>query len=425
MIFRAALALIFCAALASFAYAFWLVLSPEGHNWSVDIPVERRLPTDQDQSAAPAPAPAASEPAASPSSESSSSAASPPRQPESSAAESTAAESTAAQPSPAVPPVEGERPITLSLPIACQPGVDCWVVNYVDIDPGPGREDYRCGEMSYDGHKGTDIGLANDSRIAEDIPVLAAAAGKVIGTRDGEEDLGSAGIEQAKAAGKECGNGVRIDHGNGWATQYCHMRKGSVIVRPGQEVAAGDALGAVGLSGMTQFPHIHLSVVRGDEVVDPFRGVVEGGEACGLGRQPLWDDQALASLHALRAPTLLDTGFFDRVPDSDTAAAGDADLDSLSPRAGAIVVWFRAVGVEPGDTADISLSAPDGTVVASQTVTFDKIQASIFRAIGLRNSAERFPDGLPLGEWTGDVVLRRDGRVTGERAVKVTVATTN
>lgn len=419
MFFRAALALIFCAALASFAYAFWLVLSPEGHNWSVDIPVERQLPRTQDQAAAPAdpaprteaPAADAPAPAADPAPQSSAPAATPP---------AVSAPAVSA-PTVALPAVEGERPITLSLPIACEPGVDCWVVNYVDLDPGPGRQDYRCGEMSYDGHKGTDIGLANDRRVEENVPVLAAAAGKVIGTRDGEEDLGTAGIEAAKAAGKECGNGVRIDHGDGWATQYCHMRKGSVIVHPGQEVSAGDALGAVGLSGMTQFPHVHLSVVRGSEVVDPFRGVLEGGESCGLGRQPLWDDKALASLAAIKAPTLLDIAFFDRVPDSDRAAAGEAAMTSLPPDAGAIVVWFRAVGVQPGDTGRLTLFAPDGTAVADDTHTFDKTQSAVFRAVGLKNTSARFPDGFTRGDWTGRAVLTRNGQVTGERTVKVSV----
>lgn len=419
MLFRAALALIFCAALASFGYAFWLVLSPEGHNWSVDIPVDRHLPKSQDEAStttAPSSVPAAAaprQPAVEPTSS----------QPSS---QSAPAQSSAAQPAPApaapVPSVEGERPITLSLPIACEPGVDCWVVNYVDLDPGPGREDYRCGEMSYDGHKGTDIGLANDGRISENVPVLAAAAGKVIGIRDGEEDLGTAGIEQAKAAGKECGNGVRIDHGDGWATQYCHMRKGSVVVQPGQEVAAGDALGAVGLSGMTQFPHIHLSLVRGDEVVDPFRGVLEGGESCGLGRQPLWDDETLASLAALKAPTLLDAAFFDRVPDSSEAAAGDASAARLAPDAEALVVWYRAVGVEPGDTGEVTVRAPDGTVVVRDSQTFDRVQAVIFRAAGRKNGGATFPNGLPTGTWTAQVVLKRDGQVTGERALELTVA---
>lgn len=413
MIFRAALALIFCAALASFGYAFWLVLSPEGHNWRVDIPLERHLAKNQDQataSSATSP-PAAQTPAPEPAGASTPSAQAEPPQAET--------------PQAVVPPVEGERPITLSLPIACEPGEDCWVVNYVDVDPGPGREDYRCGEMSYDGHKGTDIGLANESRITENVPVLAAAPGKVVGTRDGEEDRGTAGIEAAKAAGKECGNGVRIDHGDGWATQYCHMRKGSVVVQTGQDVSAGDTLGAVGLSGMTQFPHVHLSVVHGDDVVDPFRGILEGGESCGLGRQPLWEDGALTSLAALKAPTLLDAAFFDRVPDSDVAAAGNASVTGLPPKAQAVVVWFRAVGVEPGDTGRITVSAPDGSVVVDDTHTFDRVQAVVFRAAGRKNGGETFPDGLPVGPWTAHVVLKRDGQVTGERRLTLAVSTIN
>ena len=397
MLFRTLLALIFLAALAAFGYAFWLVLSPEGHNWRVDIPIERRLEKKPEKPSEPAPV-------------------EPPQ---------AAAPATNPTPAPTITPgVQSERPITLSMPIVCNPGTDCWVVNYVDLDPGPGRKDYRCGEMSYDGHKGTDIGLANESRIQETIPVVASAAGKVLGVRDGEEDLGTAGMEAAKAAGKECGNGVRIDHGDGWATQYCHMRKGSVVVRAGQEVAAGEVLGAVGLSGMTQFPHVHLSLSHNGDVVDPFRGV-EGGQACGLGAQPLWDEKTLRDLAALEAPSLLDVAFFDRVPDSDVAAAGDAALTAFAPSAEAVVLWFRAAGVEPGDTGRILISDPQGDEVVDTTVTFDRTQSAMFRAVGIRNSQDKFPDGLPQGEWTGRVELKRDGRVTGERTVRLTVSATN
>ena len=44
-----------------------------------------------------------------------------------------------------------------SLPIDCEIGVSCFIQNYVDRDPTPGRADYRCGHLSYDKHKGTDI----------------------------------------------------------------------------------------------------------------------------------------------------------------------------------------------------------------------------------------------------------------------------
>lgn len=395
---RAFIVLAFLGAFASFGYGFWLVLSPEGHNWRVDIPLNpENEQARQDATAAEARANAATAPVA----------------------VIPAAASRPAQAS-GLAAVE-ERPITLGLPIACDPGVDCWIVNYVDVDPSGERQDYRCGQMSYDGHKGTDIGLSNESLIANTVPVLAAAAGKVVGTRDGEPDAGSSGIAAAKAAGKECGNGVRLDHGNGWATQYCHMREGSLLVQTGQVVEAGQNLGAVGLSGMTEFPHIHMSLSRDGEVVDPFRGIA-GGPECGLGSQPLWDQATLAALAAQRAPVLLDAAFFDGIPESDAAAAGTAARTTLFPDAGAIVVWFRAAGVEPGDIGRVTITAPDGTVVIDETATFDRHQASVYRAFGLRNSPQRFPTGLPLGEWRGRIVVERDGVTTGERTVAVEVA---
>lgn len=390
-------------ALASFGYGFWLVLSPEGHNWHVDIPLDRNLDRSGDRSrddGAPSDDAAPTSPPA------------------------VAAPQASSQPS-APPAIQATSkvapPIALALPIDCQPGVDCWIVNYVDVDPSENRRDYRCGQMSYDGHKGTDIGLANDALIETDVAVLAAAAGRVVGTRDGEPDAGAAGIEAAKAAGRECGNGVRIEHGDGWATQYCHLREGSVLVQAGQEVAAGQPLGVVGLSGMTEFPHVHLSLSRDGEMVDPFRGVA-GGPECGLGTQPLWDGPTLATLDAQQAPVLLDTAFFDGVPDNDEAAAGRAARTELTPDAEAIVLWFRAAGVEPGDTGRVVISAPDGTVVIDETATFDRHQSSVYRAFGLRNSQRRFPDGLPLGEWRGRVETKRDGKITAERTLSVVVS---
>ncbi|MDF1793796.1 MAG: M23 family metallopeptidase [Thalassobaculaceae bacterium] len=414
MLIRAFIVLTFLAAFASFGYGFWLVLAPEGHSWRVDIPLDdhdRQADGDARDAATPVQAVALAT-----SSGGSSSAA---------ASAAPGVEVTPLKVSETPPPrpaaAAAAPPITLSLPIACEPGIDCWIVNYVDVDPSDSRQDYRCGQMSYDGHKGTDIGLANESRIDEAVPVLAAAAGTVVGTRDGEPDAGAGGIEQARAAGKECGNGVRIDHGDGWATQYCHMRKDSVLVTQGQAVEVGQTLGAVGLSGMTQFPHVHLSVVHNGEVVDPFRGVA-GGETCGLGTQPLWDAATLRDLTALQAPVLLDAAFFDAVPDNKLAAAGKAVRTTLAPDAGAVVVWFRAAGVAPGDTGEVMITAPDGSVVIDETVAFDRHQAEVFRAFGIRNSTSRFPDGLPTGQWTGRAVVKRDSHKTGEQTVKINVA---
>ena len=50
-----------------------------------------------------------------------------------------------------------EEPFSLSLPVDCEIGKTCFVQNYVDHDPGPGKQDFQCRAMTYDGHEGTDF----------------------------------------------------------------------------------------------------------------------------------------------------------------------------------------------------------------------------------------------------------------------------
>ncbi|WP_374448607.1 M23 family metallopeptidase, partial [Stella sp.] len=135
--------------------------------------------------------------------------------------------------------------IRLGLPIDCRPGVDCWVVNYVDRDPGPGRKDYRCGAMSYDGHNGTDIAIRDLKAMRDGVPVLAAADGVVRAVRDEMADVNFRDAGPEAIAKRECGNGVVVDHPGGWQTQYCHLRKGSVRVKPRDRVTAGQPVGLV------------------------------------------------------------------------------------------------------------------------------------------------------------------------------------
>jgi murein DD-endopeptidase MepM/ murein hydrolase activator NlpD len=148
----------------------------------------------------------------------------------------------------------GAGGIELALPLDCAPGRDCWVVNYVDTDPGATARDYRCGHMTYGGHNGTDFAVRDLKAMADGVRVLAAAAGVVRATRDGEPDENVRTRGGDAIEGRECGNGVRIEHAGGWSTQYCHLRAGSVSVKRGDTVAAGAPLGLLGLSGKTEFP---------------------------------------------------------------------------------------------------------------------------------------------------------------------------
>ena len=78
--------------------------------------------------------------------------------------------------------------LDLALPIDCRPGVDCWILRYVDHDPGPGVRDYACGKLAGDGHKGTDFAIRDQAAMVAGVEVRAAAAGIVDALRDGMPD---------------------------------------------------------------------------------------------------------------------------------------------------------------------------------------------------------------------------------------------
>lgn len=298
----------------------------------------------------------------------------------------------------------------LDLPIDCTPGETCYVQNYVDRDPGPGARDYTCSGLSYDGHKGTDFGLPSLAAMEEGVTVLASADGRVRGVRDGMIDKLYTAEEDARIDGRDCGNGVVIEHGDGWETQYCHMQQGSIRVQSGQEVKAGDALGLVGLSGRTQFPHLHISVRQNGETVDPFtpeaRVATCGTEAA----ETMWSRDL-----AYMPGAILSSGFADAVPDYAAIKAGTAALATMSANAPAIVLWGFAFGGREGDEMVMTIDGPSGRVAEGRQ-KLDKNQAQFFRASGKRLRAPLDP-----GLYTGTTKLMRAGGEVSSMTVEMTV----
>lgn len=94
-------------------------------------------------------------------------------------------------------------------------------------------------------HKGIDIGGPRGT------PVRAAREGRVVfaGTRSGYGKL------------------VVIEHDDGFATWYAHLRR--YRVRVGEKVRAGERLGGIGRTGRTTGYHLHFEIRHRGRAVDP------------------------------------------------------------------------------------------------------------------------------------------------------------
>ena len=300
--------------------------------------------------------------------------------------------------------------ILLEPPLDCDLSQTCYIQQGVDHEPGPGAQDFLCGGLTYDGHKGTDFALPSLAMQQAGVDVIASAPGTVRGVRGDMVDVLQGTPGAPDVSDRECGNGVVVSHGDGWETQYCHMKQGSITVQTGQTVAMGQVLGQVGLSGQTQFPHVHLSVRRDGAVVDPF--APEAPDTCGAApTETLWNDPV-----AFVPGGLIAAGFSDAVPDYDAIKAGTAARDRMHVTAPGLVVWGFAFGGRVGDTLTLTIRGPGGEVF-SDVQTLERDQAQLFRAGGRRTP----PGGWPAGDYTGTVEMMRDGAVLDVQTTAVTL----
>ena len=294
----------------------------------------------------------------------------------------------------------GQQPLSLAFPLDCTVGKTCWVSKFVDLDPGPEVLDYACTGRANDAHNGTDIAVRDLKAMADGVAVLSAAAGVVRGARDGMEDVSVRSRGRAALGGKDCGNGVLIAHDGGWTTQYCHMRQGSIRVKKGERVTAGQELGLVGLSGNTEYPHMHITVRKDNKLVDPFVGLEErpaGGEVCGLGEAPLWSPAALDAL-AYTPAAIYNVGFAPGPPDQKEIRAGRLRGLALPETAPVVVLWAEIFGVEPGDRLRMRLVGPDGKALAEIDKLLEKRKARWFQYLGRKRRGGPWPAGTYVGE---------------------------
>ena len=303
-------------------------------------------------------------------------------------------------------------PFEMDSPIRCPAGQRCPIEVQVDHDPGPGIRDFACGTVTYDGHSGIDIRVQDLLSVAQGVPVVAAAPGRVVTVQDQIRDHSSFDYDRREArTASVCGNRVVVQHTPEWSTHYCHLRQGPAPVRVGQQVAAGDLLGYVGMSGDTSFPHFQFNLLYeggGRRVdVDPFAPEGAGADCSADLSASAWSPAAQREL-AYASPALVNIGFAAEAVSNRGIENGTYSRSRPEAGSPALVVYARVIGLEPGDVQRLTLLGPDGQVVAEQqTDPLEEPRLQSFLFTGRRLTAARWPAGV----YRGFYEVLRQGRV--------------
>lgn len=152
------------------------------------------------------------------------------------------------------------------------PGHAPHVHDFVGLDPDTGR-------MAVGGVVEFLVGrLRAEDAFGWSAPVLAPLDGQVVASHDGEPDRRRLfPVIDAPATflrplfhrgrlEKVAGNHLVVSTAAGFIL-VAHLREGSLTVREGDEVRAGQPLASVGNSGNSMGPHLHIQVMEGP---DPF-----------------------------------------------------------------------------------------------------------------------------------------------------------
>lgn len=296
----------------------------------------------------------------------------------------------------------------LQWPADCTLGETCWIARYMDRASGKKQVDHQCGLRSQNQHKGTDIALSDMEVMDRGVAVLAALPGTVFRLRNNMPDQPLLSTEdRARIKGKECGNAIILVHEGGWQTQYCHLKQDSLLVKQGDSVRAGDPIAEIGLSGETEFPHLHFMVRapqsqdRSTRDIDPFDSGAFEDDRCSA--QPtnnpaLWAN-GIAYQPSAVMPPVIDTARRNREtmwnPQASTLPAG-------SP---ALIVQARGFHALEGDEWHIRLMDPSGRLRVNQTIQQAKNRQRVQAFAGLRMPT----NGFLQGRWSASVELMRDG----------------
>ncbi|MFO1462438.1 MAG: M23 family metallopeptidase [bacterium] len=126
-------------------------------------------------------------------------------------------------------------------------------------------------QLGEDGKSYAGAADRNASYHAYGKPILSVAPGTVVKVKDGIPENVPNAKQMAVPIDLETigGNYVIVDIGGGLFAFYAHLQPGTIKVKVGDAVAAGQTLGLLGNSGNSSEPHLHFHLI---DRPDPLRG---------------------------------------------------------------------------------------------------------------------------------------------------------
>ncbi len=287
-----------------------------------------------------------------------------------------------------------EAEVSFRFPGADEHREHFYITAYRDVNgPGGGVQDWGCGTLAYDGHRGTDIGGGSFAGMDEGRDIVAAAPGVVTAVHDGAFDRCTTGD---CPGGGGFGNYVRLRHADGTETYYAHLKRYSLTVAVGDEVSCGQKLGEMGSSGSSTGPHLHFEPRISGVSHDPYAGPCSG-------QASWWVDQgehgglpaATCQESPDTTPKLSMAAESERFGHDNDREAGDA----VAADVGEIFEarFFVRAGDEGGAARDVvaGIDAPADLVTVLDWEIYDDFHANACGGEMCPNDANDHPDNPP------------------------------
>ena len=93
------------------------------------------------------------------------------------------------------------------------------------------------------------------------VDITGTSSKNVFAVQSGTVTVASAGYNSG------AGTNIKIDHGNGYVSQYMHLSK--MTVKKGEKVDKGQIIGIIGCTGSCTGPHLHLTIYKDGDTINP------------------------------------------------------------------------------------------------------------------------------------------------------------